>query len=66
MLTHQDGSPRWTQLTEHHTARNCLFPPSLVSDFLSERRPLGITIRDSLSRTKLGLMDMENRKIDPE
>ena len=40
---------RWTQLIEPHTARNCLFSPSVVSDFLSERRPLGITVGDSLS-----------------
>ena len=44
---------RWTHLTEPHTARNCLFSPSLVSDFLSERRPFGITIGESRSRTNL-------------
>ena len=44
---------RWSQLTELHTAHNCLFSPSVVSDFLSERRPLGITIVDSLSWTNL-------------
>ena len=49
MLTRQGGSFRWTQLTVPHTARNCLFSPSVFSDFLSERRPLRITIGDSLS-----------------
>ena len=35
----------------------------MVSDFLSERRPLGITIGDSLSQTKLGLMDMKTIRL---
>ena len=54
---------RWTQLTEPHTARNCLFSPSVVSDFLSERRPLGITIGGQSLLNKLGLMDMETGRL---
>ena len=39
---------RWTQLIEPLTARNCLFSPSLILDFLSERHPLGITIGETV------------------
>ena len=51
---------RWSQLTEPHTARNCLFSPSVGSDFLSERRPLEIFNRGQSLLNKLGLMDMES------
>ena len=55
---------RWTQLTEPSTARNCLFSPSVVSDFLSERRLLGITI-ETVSLEQTWPDGHGNRKIDP-
>ena len=53
---------RWTRLTEPHTARNCLYSQSVVSDFLSERRPLGITTETvSLPLAKLeGLLELRH------
>ena len=54
---------RWTELTEPHTARNCLFSPSVVSDFLSERRLHAITIGGQSLLNKLGLIDMETARL---
>ena len=50
---------RWTQLMEPHTARNFLFCPSLVSDFLSDWRPLESQLEKVAHANKLGFVNME-------